>query len=187
MIPSKQTVRGLTLYACSLFLLSGLCIAQGAPVAPIGALYENDLNVNYMLVVKNGVPDLGNGVDLTSTHYFTQHLGAVAEAETLFVTQQERREYAVRMGPTYRFRAGDDVQPFVRFLAGFSTVRSTDSAPSRPPKYGGSFLLGGGLDIRLKGPLFARSTMDLVDDWGPGTRFGRGTVGFVLKFGNGRR
>jgi hypothetical protein len=164
----------------NLFLLVGLCFGQRAPVPVLNAVHYGDVSLNYMLVVKNQNLDLGNGVDFTATRYFTQHLGLVAEGEATYVSSLQRHEYAVRLGPVLQFNRDKDIQPFVHFLIGYSVVDG-------PHASGSSVMAGGGVDVRLKGPFFARFTSDIVDDIGPGFRFGRATAGFAYHFGNSRK
>jgi hypothetical protein len=171
----------------TLLLLSGLCLGQRAPVPAITNPLDAEVSLNYMLVVKNQNPDLGNGVDFTATRYFARHIGVTAESEAMYVSYSQLREYAARLGPVYHLNQGGNIQPFVHALVGYSVVSSTALGPTRPHKYGGSLLLGGGIDVRLRGPVFARTSMDVVDGWSTGTRFGRGTVGLAIKFGDGQR
>lgn len=175
----------------TLVLLTCFSLAQRAPVPALNTPTGDDVSMSYMLVVKDRSLDVGNGGDFNSTHYVTQHLGISAEAEAMQLNRWLLREYAVRVGPTYRFNVGANTQPFVRILAGYSGVASNYFGPnhdSRQQQWGGSLLVGAGTDIRVKGRLFARVATDVVDDWDAKTRFARGTIGFAYHFGDkGRR
>lgn len=164
----------------SLLFLAGLSFGQLAPVPVLNTIHDGDISLNYMLVVKNRNFDLGNGVDLAATHYFTQHFGLIAEGEAMYVSSSQRHEYAVRLGPVLHFNGDKDIQPFAHALIGYSVVGG-------PHASGSSVMAGGGVDVRLKGPFFARLTSDIVDDMGPRFRFGRATAGFAFHFGNSRK
>lgn len=171
----------------AMFLLAGFCMGQRAPVPALSSPLGDDVSASYMLVVKDRSLDSGNGADFTSTHYFTYHLGISAQVEAMRTDRFKVREAAVRMGATYRFNVGANFQPFVRAFAGYSGVSATYFGPTNPTKSGGSLLAGAGTDIRVRGPLFARFTLDAVDNWDAKTRFARGAVGFGYHFGDGIR
>ena len=168
----------------ALFLLSGFCFGQGTPVPALTNPFGNDISLSYMLVEKNRSFNLGNGGDITATHYLTRHIGIIAETEAMTVSRWQIHEYAVRAGASYRFNDGADIQPFVRASAGFSKVNASYHANRPIHDFGGSLMLGAGTDVRIKGQLFARFTADVVDNWDASTRFGRGTAGFAFHFGD---
>jgi hypothetical protein len=169
----------------AMFLLACCGFGQRAPVPALSSPLGDDLSVSYMLVAKDSSLNVGNGADFTSTHYFTEHLGISAQTEAMRMDRFQVREVAARMGATYRFNVGANYQPFVRVFAGYSGVSATYFGPTRPHKYGGSLLAGAGTDVRVRGPLFARLTLDAVDNWDAKTRFARGAVGFAYHFGDG--
>lgn len=165
----------------TLLLLAGLSFGQGAPVPVLNTTtLGNSVSLNYMMVVKDQNLYLGNGADFSATHYFTHHLGLIADGEAMYVGIVKRHEYAARIGPVLHFNGDGNVQIFVRGLVGYSVL-------SGPHASGTSVMAGGGFDVRLKGPFFMRVTSDIVDDLGPRFRFGRVTGGIAYHFGDNHK
>jgi hypothetical protein len=182
-----EVMRNRTLYTvAAIFLLACFCYGQGVPVPALRTPVGDDVSVGYMLVVKDSGLNLGNGVEFKSTHYLTRHIGFSAEAEAMQVTPRwNLSEIAARGGATYRFNIGANFQPFVQALAGYASVTATSYfGPGKHTKVGGSLLGGAGADVRVRGPLFARITADVVDNWDAKTRFVRGTAGIAYHFGD---
>ncbi len=177
----------------TLFLLSGLCFGAGAPVAalevPVAALNtssNNSVSLSYMFVVKDGGLNSGMGAELSSSHYFTQHLGIVAETEAIQVHSYKFHEYAARLGGIYRFNVGKDFQPYMVGSAGAANVSALYWG--KPHKVSGSMQFEAGSDVRINGPIFARFAGNVVDDWNARTHFISATAGIAYHFGGyGRR
>lgn len=178
-----QVLRVLSVF----FLLFCNGFGQNVPVPTLHVPATNEVSFSYTLVA-NDFLDFGNGGDISSSHYFTRHLGVFSQAEAMEEMNNFKvHEYAVRVGPVYSFNLSGDFQPFVHAAAGVAGVSATYH-PQRLHSLGGSFLAGGGADIRIRGALFARVASDVVYDWHASTGFGRGTVGFMYRFGDsGRR
>lgn len=169
----------------TLFLLSGLCFGAEVPVATLNIPSRNDVSLNYMLVVKDSL-NHGIGAELSSSHYFTPHLGIVAEAEAINVQSYKLHEYAARLGGVYRFNVGTNFQPYVVASAGAANVSAVYWGNHH--NVSGSMQFEAGSDICMHGPIFARFAGSVVEDWNAKTRFMNATAGISYHFGDhGRR
>ena len=174
----------------TLVLLSGLCFAAEVPVAALGVPVvalnipsSSDFSLSSMLVVKDS-SNHGIGAKLSSSHYFTRHLGIVAEAEAIDVQSYKLHEYAARLGGIYRFNVATDFQPYVVASAGAANVSALYWG--EPHIVSGSMQFEAGSDVRINGPIFARFAGNVVDDWNARTHFISATAGISYHFGNYR-
>lgn len=148
---------------------------------------SNDVAVSGIVLVRDNA-NTGLGGDVALTHYFMKYLGFTGEADLLKSNYVELREYGFRGGPTFRLFPSSRFQPFARGLFGYSRYKETVTGPNRPYINGFSYILGGGTDIVLVGPLSARLSGDFEDDpsfVGNKTRLLRFGFGLKYSFGIG--
>ncbi len=175
-------------------LLSLAVSAWAQTLLPAPALSKvssnsNDLAVNGIVLVRDNA-NTGSGGEVALTHFFMRHLGITSEADLLKSNFVGLREYGFRGGPTYRFFLSSRFQPFARGLFGYSRYKETITGPNEPYINGFSYILGGGSDVVLLGPLSARLSGDYEGNPsfnGIKTRMVRFGFGLKYSFGAGSR
>ena len=137
-----------------------------APISERGASFDVALSGILMLRSNgdfNPNPsswNSGMGVDLSVSHFFTKRLGLTIQSDFLNDSFLNFREYGVRGGAIARIRAGRKVEPFARAMFGYSRYREEKILPNQTNFSGFSYIVGGGMNFRLKGPLAAVGSLD---------------------------
>lgn len=166
----------------AMLVCTAIAWAQNAPTTALSGLNGGDLTTSYVVMVKSTNFDIGyQGADVSTTKYFTKHLGFRAEADFERMNTFNYREYGFRGGPVYKFKPGQNAQPYVQYLIGYAQAKGT-IFPGPYVYHGGlSMLGGGGVDYRLKNGWFARGGLDFVADNnktnGLGSKYARVTFG----------
>jgi hypothetical protein len=148
-------------------LLVTAALAMGqAPTATLRNGASSDFAASAQFSAKDTDFATGEGTDISTTHYLSQHIGVRGEADLQHIDKFKMTEYGVRAGMVYRFRPFETVQPFAELLVGYARTRSSWLQNSYKYDSGLSILGGGGADIRMFHEWFLRTGADVAQDSG---------------------